>query len=524
MDLQFYPTPLELGMRLTSKIKHPQPPILEPSAGNGDLIQACLCNKGKNRSWSGYDESDFHCVELDTNRAATLKGKNLHVVWDDFLTFNPLMPYRTIVMNPPFHDGTKHLLKALNIVSDGGEIACLLNAETIRNPYTNERKILLRTLEDAESYSVEYAQSQFDNTDVEVALVYVKTKPPVIKSATFDHFKKVIVEEHNNIEQNALTNFGEMHLLIDCYKAEVKSALALYDEISNYNLILGCVDGTDKLFEIKINSHGRGHYGIVTALNYKYWFKYLHSKELDRLLTADAQRDYLSKLRQMEQYEFNERNILQLKADLTANLFGSIDAAIMQVWHNFTSRFSLEEYSKNIHYYNGWKTNNAFRCNKKVIIPLYAFSSWNKSLELYRVREQLADIEKAMNYLDCGRLEGDKRSANCPDMYTCLQQAQDMGFTNVVTKHFSVKVYKKGTCHLTFNDLDLLKKFNLYCGKKLNWLPDDYGRKPYEDLSDEERAVADSFEGKDSYQQTFANQQFFLSANKTFLLTAGDKL
>ena len=70
----------------------------------------------------------------------------------------------------------------------------------------------------------------------------------------------------------------------------------------------------------------------------------------------------------------------------------------------------------------------------------------------------------------------------------------------------------------------ILKKFNLYCGKKFNWLPDNYGRKRYKDLSADEKAVADSFEGKESYEETFKNQEFYLpqfSAPNLLMLTAG---
>lgn len=208
--------------------------------------------------------------------------------------------------------------------------------------------------------------------------------------------------------------------------------------------------------------------------------------------------------------------ILQFKADLTKNHAGSIDAAIMKVWDNFTQRFSWNaEYSKNIHYYNGWKTNTAFKCNKKVIIPLYAFDHIWREMDIGRVRDELADIEKAMNYLDCGRTES-------ADMIERLLEAKEIGSTKFVTRFFSVALYKKGTCHLTFNDETLLKKFNLYCGKKLNWLPDDYGQKPYESLDAEERAVADSFEGRESYADTYRNQQFYLPSNSNLImLTAG---
>ena len=37
-------------------------------------------------------------------------------------------------MNPPFAQGEKHLLKALEMQERGGAIICILNAETIRNP------------------------------------------------------------------------------------------------------------------------------------------------------------------------------------------------------------------------------------------------------------------------------------------------------------------------------------------------------------------------------------------------------
>ena len=122
-----------------------------------------------------------------------------------------------------------------------------------------------------------------------------------------------------------------------------------------------------------------------------------------------------------------------------------------------------------------------------------------------------------MNYLDCGRTEDFK-------MYERLEQAQRTGENRGIdTKFFKVDLFRKGTCHLTFKDLDLLKKFNLYCGKKKNWLPDDYGRKPYSHLDNEEREIVDSFEGKASYEDTYRNQEFYLPQTSDLLmLTTGN--
>ena len=510
---QYYPTPPEVAKKVAEFIKKAITPILEPSAGTGDLAEGFIKAQ---RHYNRYSEKDFHCVEIDRNRAATLKGKGFKVIWDDFMTFNPLMPYQTIIMNPPFHSGAKHLLKALNILADGGKIACILNVETIKNPFSNERKVLIRQLEEMEEYKVEFLESAFENTDVEIAIVYAKKKAASENCVTFDNFKKSIVEERQEHGDFSVTRYGEINLLIDEYRAEVKTALNLYDEIQNYNKVSRHAEYSE-VFELKIK-HGyeRGYAGIVKAINYNYWRALLFSQELNRLLTSDATTAYTDKLREMADFEFNERNILQLKEDLCKSLLGNIDKAIMKVWDNFTSRFNWSEYSKNIHYYNGWKTNKAFKCNKKIILPLNAFDSWSKRLKIYQIDGVLSDIEKAMNYLDCGRTEDS-------DMSNKLNVAKERGInTNIDTKYFTVNLYKKGTAHLTFKDLDLLKKFNLYCGKKLNWLPDDYGRKAYSDLTEEEKAIADSFEGKESYQDTFKNQQFYLpQENSMLMLTAG---
>ena len=343
--IQYYPTPLELGKKLARLISHPVSPILEPSAGTGNLIDAFIKAQRYNRT-----DYRFHCVEIDSERAATLRGNGYAVIWDDFLTFNPLMPYQTIIMNPPFHTGAKHLLKALDILTDGGEIACILNAETIRSHYSNERKDLIARLEKMEEYTVEFVQSAFEDVDVEVALVYAKKAPANGRCETFENFKRSVVEEYTHADPTALIQRGGSAMLIALYRAEVQAALKLFDEVQNFNKVVNrnadC--GLDEVFKVEVKRNG-GRLGIVKSINYNYWKRLLYSKELSHLLTTDIQNIYSSKLREMEQYEFNERNILQLKEDLSKHLLSNIDVAIMKVWDIFTHRFSLTEYSKNVH-------------------------------------------------------------------------------------------------------------------------------------------------------------------------------
>lgn len=148
---------------------------------------------------------------------------------------------------------------------------------------------------------------------------------------------------------------------------------------------------------------------------------------------------------------------------------------------------------QNIHYYNGWATNKAHYINKKVVLPCYGvFSdySWSKDvIKVYEAYNRLADIEKALNYLD-GNMTADV------DLWNTLERANACGQTRKIPcKFFNVTFYKKGTMHIQFTNLELLDRFNIYCGKDKNWLPPSYGKKKYEDMSTEEQAVVDSFHG-----------------------------
>lgn len=532
---QYYPTPPDLAQEMIRLIDNRILPnyanLLEPSAGEGYLAEAAKKGYieeieigGKKHRYRHDFNCRISCIEKNKQRQATLRGKDYSVIWDDFLTFDPLMHYDVILMNPPFNNGARHLLKALEVCAAGGQIVCLLNAETLKNPYTNERKALAQKLEEQATFQIRYKTAAFANaersTNVEIALVYIKKPAADNVCVTFDNFKRqIFAKRKEQSEQNTLVRHGEVDMLIDIYQAEAKAALALYQEMKNYQKIslMGASGGNsdEAVFMLKVNSIGGDDYtdetNIIRKINYKYWRALLYSKELSYLMTSDIQREYYRNLTEMAGFEFNERNILAMKEDLSRNLLTNIDTAVMKVWEEFTSRYSCEEYSKNIHYYNGWKTNKAFRCNKKIILPLRPFSYWdlkyNKQLSIRNeAQSTLNDIEKAMNYLDSGRTEHF-------DMTQALEAASNRGQTsNIDTKFFKVTCYKKGTIHLTFKDLELLKKFNIYCGKKKNWLPDDYGRKPYSHLSKEEIDIVESFEGVDSYMDTHLNKDFYLQS------------
>src|SRR5262249_55357445 len=77
--------------------------------------------------------------------------------------------------NPPFSNGDDHLLKAWDFLHSG-EIVCLLNEETIKNPYTAARKRLVEIV--SQHGEGEYLGDCFSSaqrkTNGRVAMVYLK--------------------------------------------------------------------------------------------------------------------------------------------------------------------------------------------------------------------------------------------------------------------------------------------------------------------------------------------------------------
>lgn len=172
LDTQFYPTPPALAARAWAKFKNRNfVRILEPQAGNGDLAQA-------RPDWDRYSgRPAIDCCEIDISKHALLRAKGLNVVGIDFLRFGNGSFYSHIICYPPFAEGATHVLKSWDILWDG-EIVAILNAETVRNPFSQERQRLVRLIEQFGEF--EFVEGAFAGpqaqrrTDVEVALVYLR--------------------------------------------------------------------------------------------------------------------------------------------------------------------------------------------------------------------------------------------------------------------------------------------------------------------------------------------------------------
>ena len=536
----FYPTPKALIDKMLSSVDFKMVnSILEPSAGTGNIATE-LVEYIKKCRYRNIDELDIDCIEKNQNMRHILKGKGLRVVHDDFLTYQTMKEYDLIVMNPPFSNGCLHLLKALEMQErNGGAVICLLNAETLRNECSNDRITLNRKLKQY-SASIEYIKDAFVDaerkTSVEIALVKVILPSVEKHSFIIEQLEKareqqeVFSDETYSVVENDF-----FKTIVKQYQLEVEAGVKLIKEYyAMQPLILSKFEKDKKtgktvqcgscMLNLELGNYGSYVHDSATVNGYirevrrKYWSALFENPMFIGKLTGNLRQEYYSKVSELANYDFTLYNIYELKIDMNKNITKGIADTIVALFDEFSHKhYYYDETGNNIHYYNGWKTNSAYMVNKKVIIPLRGFYTYcyNNKKEYHPLREagnKLADIEKCFNYLDGGLTDA-------VDLTAALRNAEETGTTkNISLRYFDVTFYKKGTCHITFTNDDLLKKFNIFGSQQKGWLPPSYGKKQYQDMNKEEQDVINDFEGKVAYAKVMKNAKYFITDTNSFLL------
>lgn len=575
---EFYPTPPDLIDKMLDGIDwHYINTILEPSAGKGNILKEIAKRaKGKNidaieyddnlrqilqwnfskdrlneieveekkflekcgykyyekrrNGWYYFDntesqylpipEPNFTEIKKYENQEKEFFSEGIHIVAKDFLTYEPFKQYDLIIMNPPFFNGDRHLLKAIKMQEDfGGNIVCLLNAETIRNPFTQSRKYLAELLEKYNA-QIEFIENGFTTaerkTDVEVALVKIVIPPRKEESTIYEHFKnEEHYEEFNTDEKTEIEVTDFLKSIINRYKIEIKSGLELiklYNDLSPY-LRPSFSDETNLYGYNLIRLMDKSGHNPITVNTYvksvrnKYWTALLTNKKVTGQLTSTLQEEYRKKVATYEEYDFSEFNIKMLLNDMNAHIKKGIEEEIDKMYDRLTEEHTYyPECSKNKHLYDGWKTNKAWKIDKKVIIPVYGIFDefYNKPRE-YKAYDVLSDIERILNFFD-GNLTADVNLKETIESY--FNQGT---MKNIPCKYFKATFYKKGTCHLVFTCPELIKRFNIYAAKHRGWLPPSYGKKTYEQMDEEEKKVIDDFQGKEDYNIVLSKPEYYLN-------------
>ncbi len=564
---QFYPTPKSFLDRISEDFHQEircfkneykyDIKVLEPSAGKGDIAK--YLKKYGDYDFRAFPRCDVECIEIDPNFRAMLKGEDFPVIHDDFLSFNTYTKYDLIFMNPPFANADKHLLKAIAIQEKfGGRVLCILNAETLRNLHTNTRLELSKKLSDLNA-TVKYYSDAFladdceRKTAVEVAVVWVDVPAPesIFNSKVFeelDKAKEIKIDTEETEEQKQLVRMGLdwIKAAVMQYNEQVNAAISFFKEYiafsSKYNERYAEFENQSRYnqaFSLKIwgeENADLNHYLEVTRRIY--WKTLFDNPNFSGKLTNRLREDLHSRLNDFRKFDFTEKNILLLMEENMKATVRGIEEEILSLFDKLT-RHAQYDGCDNVHYYNGWKTNSAHKLNQKIIIPFYGVwkqearykvhgtgyglyctkNGYEYHLDEREAYRTLSDMSKTLNFLANGicELQDDERL-----LFLLQSNFKRENAKNIETEHFVLTFYKKGTCHLKFKNQDLLDKFNMFASQRKGWLPPSYGKKAYEDMTEEEQQTINEFQGKERYKEILRNKSaFIVEPEQIMLLSSG---
>ena len=294
---------------------------------------------------------------------------------------------------------------------------------------------------------------------------------------------------------------ADYNLTIDKCTEVITSYFKNYHRVVGYiglnqekNRYINCADMTDHM-QIILND-------TIKTIRHTYWQKVLNLDAVGKRLTVKKRDEFYTQLETQAIMDFTASNIRQFVLNIIGGYENTLIDAVVALFDQFTD-YSYHDgpNEKNIHYFNGWKTNSAFKINKKIIIPIYNrygnpfINEWSKKWKLDCMVERiLTDIDKVMNYFD--------GLANFHSIFAALEGAFEAGKSKkILSTYFTLTAYKKGTLHLTFNDDDILRRFNVVACKRKKWLPENYGEKGFNELETSEQTTIESFEGKESYEK-----------------------
>ena len=124
VESDFYSTPHGCIDDFLNNHKLQHGDILEPSAGNGNIVKAIRDKGYKNHITS---------LELRREERGMLNKYSDKVIIDDFLTWKAGKRYKTIIGNPPYSLALDFIKKSLDLLDDDGELIFLLRTALLES-------------------------------------------------------------------------------------------------------------------------------------------------------------------------------------------------------------------------------------------------------------------------------------------------------------------------------------------------------------------------------------------------------
>lgn len=504
MDFQFYPTPRSLAAKAWAMFKDRDfVRVLEPSAGEGDLILGSpWMITALERGYHRGRQVPIDAIEIDMGKHAKLRAiEGTSVVGVDFMEFQSCHNYSHIILNPPFSVGVTHVLKAWDGLL-AGEVVAILNAETVRNPHSAERKRFLKLIE-------LYGEVQFEEgafvteetrrqTKVEIALVYLRKRAQSNHEIVGDLIAQMRQEDEesaisqmaqdftthydlaipNSVIENLVLQFNvAVKAMKDSVYASVRSSYYANTFQAAIRKLRESPEDAKQESRKSFDAAVAVRNGIATQyteLKEAAWATFLESTEVTSKLSSAARTRLQAEFEHVKKMEFTVTNLRGFIDGLMESQ-GELMMGMACDVFDLVSRF----HSENVAFFRGWKSNDRHRtCGFRLKATRFVLPHNKPHQDAQYISceagRRLEDIDRVFAMLDGVEAPLVSLSGLFDHQMGSLLAGERLHAT-----YFSARYYAGiGTIHVYPSRPDLMDKLNVMVGRHRNWIPDSRAEAP----------------------------------------------
>ena len=486
---ELFPTSNHIATTMLKKISPYAVHFLEPNAGKGDLALAILNAGRESDRWSHQNNSRFcvDVIESNPDLVAILhQHPELTIVGYDWLTYSGISYYDAILLNPPFSQGTKHLLKAWDFLH-AGEIVCLLNQDTIDNPYTEERRRLTALI--ADHGSVEALGPCFQDserpTDVHVAMVYLNKMTDEDRIPLWHTSgQERIIDDHIGSPESLPALKDRLGNLEHFYTHALEEMFKAFSHVRKASLFMEALGTTIRddrdargksklstILELAQTNTTAARAEFAKSLRRSAWLHVFEQTEFRKWLDSTQTEELLRDLERHSTIPFNKVNIKGTLTNVFLQRTQLFEKSVWNVFLNLTSHYKGNTTGDigSGDGQRGWKTNDSYKVNTRLVFPYGCHFSYERFDIWSRHTSEILynDLDRILAVLDGQRYE------EIITIGRALTHAFDTNRQHPGTcdsTYFHIRYFKKGTVHLTWKRRDLLAAFNTSAAKGRHWI------------------------------------------------------
>jgi len=490
-DNQFYPTPWEVAERAAGLLQGSAGLLLEPSAGHGDLLkQLQYRHNGIDRNFK------IKCVEIDPDNVAVLRAAGYETLQADFLAVQLPRIFDAVLMNPPFNAGAKHILKAWQLLKQGGELVAVINRSALDNDFSADRQ-LLNTLIEKNGEIIDIGRA-FEGSSaerkaaVECSIIYMRRHE--YEDDNIDTTEGLSKGPEMRIEPDQVQEYGLIKADFisaaeEDYQRGIAEVFKGMESIEKGWKILNARFGSaydqnvkrlDDVFNSTMeNIASRSEEGkalatikeeFVAGVRTLSWLTVLDKTEVEKLLYSNDRDAFISQIMTDSRgISFTKKNIVGFVHNIFMKRNEIFTGAVKKLF------IELRRYhDNNSCHTEGWKTNKSWKVPEKIILPYGVRFEYGRFSTNYR-QDYLDDLDRIVRVLDAKPADfGKTIKQHLQDAIFAACEGKRVYSDEIETPYFVLKYFKKGTLHITFKKEaeEIRNRINIIGADGCNDIPD----------------------------------------------------